>query len=101
MDLLSVQIIKIVNFKNPRWQTAVILKTGKSPYVLSRSTDFDEIWHSHAHSLPGRPGRSPDRIPGHRPGRDLSLDIDSSPDRNPRRSPTLSSGLDSDPGRSR
>jgi len=33
------------NFTNPRWQTAAILKTVKSPYLCSRLTDFDEIWH--------------------------------------------------------
>jgi len=31
------------NFTNPRWPTAAILKTVKSPYLCSRLTDFDEI----------------------------------------------------------
>jgi len=31
---------------NLRWRAAAILKkSGKSPYVCDRSTDFDEIWH--------------------------------------------------------
>jgi len=34
--------------KNPIWRTAAILKTVKSPYLCSRLTDFDEIWHSDA-----------------------------------------------------
>jgi len=40
--------LKNLNFQNPRWRTAVILKTVKSPYLLNRLTDFDEIWHSDA-----------------------------------------------------
>jgi len=30
---------------NPRWRTAAILKTAKSPYLSNRSTEFNEIWH--------------------------------------------------------
>ena len=33
---------------NPRWRTAVILKTVKSPYLRNRLTDFDEIWQGDA-----------------------------------------------------
>ena len=36
---------KNLNFQNPRWRTAAILKTVKSPYLRNRLTDFDEIWH--------------------------------------------------------
>ena len=31
---------------NPRWRTAAILKTVKSPYLCNRITDFDELWHA-------------------------------------------------------
>jgi len=37
-----------LNFQNPRWRTAAILKTVKSPYLRNRLTDFDEIWHADA-----------------------------------------------------
>ena len=37
-----------MNFTNPRWRTAAILKTVKSPYLCNRVTDFDEIWHGDA-----------------------------------------------------
>jgi len=37
-----------LNFQNPRWRTAAILKTVKSPYLRNRLTDFDEIWHDDA-----------------------------------------------------
>ena len=37
---------------NPRWRTAAILKTVKSPYVCNRLTDFDEIWHNDAYWPP-------------------------------------------------
>jgi len=40
--------LKILNFQNPRWRTAAILKTVKSPYLRNRLTDFDEIWHAYA-----------------------------------------------------
>ena len=33
---------------NPRWRTAAILKTVKSPYICNLLTDFHEIWHSDA-----------------------------------------------------
>ena len=38
-----------LNFKNPRWLTAAILKTVKLPYLCSCLTDFDQIWHGDAH----------------------------------------------------
>jgi len=44
--------LKISNFTNPRWRTAAILKTVKSPNVCNRSTDFDEIWHDDAYWPP-------------------------------------------------
>jgi len=37
-----------LNVQNPRWWTAAILKTVKSPYLLNRLTDFEEIWHGDA-----------------------------------------------------
>jgi len=37
-----------LNFQNPRWRTAAISKTVKSPYLRNRLTDFDEIWHGDA-----------------------------------------------------
>jgi len=37
---------------NPRWRTAAILKTVKSPYLFNRLTDFDEIWHDDANWPP-------------------------------------------------
>ena len=39
---------KKMNFQNPRWRTAAILKTVKSSYLSNRLTDFDEIWHGDA-----------------------------------------------------
>jgi len=38
--------------KNPRWQTAAILKTIKLPCLCNRSTDFDEIFHGDAYRFP-------------------------------------------------
>ena len=43
MGLLTAQTVKNSNFTNPRWRTAAILRTVKSPYLCSRFTDFDEI----------------------------------------------------------
>jgi len=40
---------KKIEFKNPRWRTAAILKTVKSPYLVTGLTDFDEIWHDDAY----------------------------------------------------
>ena len=50
--LLTALTVKKSNFTNPRWRTAAILKTVKSPYLCSRSTDFDEIWHDDAYWPP-------------------------------------------------
>jgi len=46
---LTAPTVKKLNFKNPRWRTAAILKTVKSPYLGSGSTNFDEIWHDDAY----------------------------------------------------
>jgi len=35
------QTVKTLNFKNPRWRTAAILKNVKSPYLCNLLTDFD------------------------------------------------------------
>jgi len=35
MCFLTAQIFKKLNFKNPRWQTAGILKTVKSPHLCN------------------------------------------------------------------
>ena len=40
--------LKNLNFQNPRWRTAAIWKTVKSPYLRNRLTDVDEIWHGDA-----------------------------------------------------
>jgi len=48
MGLLTARPFKNLHFKNPRWRTAAILKTVKSPYLCNRLADFDEIWHSDA-----------------------------------------------------
>ena len=52
MGLLTAPTVKKSNFTNPRWLTAAILRTVKSPYLCSRLTDFDEIWHDDAHGPP-------------------------------------------------
>jgi len=44
--------LKSLNFQNPRWRTAAILKTVKSPYLRNRFTDFDVIWHADADRTP-------------------------------------------------
>ena len=49
MGVLRALTVKNLNFKNPRWRTATILKTVKSPHLLNHSTDFDEIWHDDAY----------------------------------------------------
>jgi len=41
--------LKNLNFQNPRWRTADIVKTVKSPYLRNRLTDFDEIWQGDTH----------------------------------------------------
>jgi len=39
-----------LNFKNPRWRTATILKTVNSPYFCNLLTDFFyEMWHNDAY----------------------------------------------------
>ena len=43
--------MKNSNCQNPRWRTAAVLKTVKSPYLRNRLTDFDEIWHRYADLL--------------------------------------------------
>jgi len=48
MGFLTASTVKKLNFRNPRWRTAAILKTVKSPYLGNRLTDLDEIWHSEA-----------------------------------------------------
>jgi len=48
MGFLSAPIVKNLNFKNPRWQTAGILKTVTSSYLCKLLTDFDKIWHGDA-----------------------------------------------------
>jgi len=53
MGLLSAQTVEELNFQNPGWRTAAIVKTVKSPYLRNRLTDLDEIWHDDAHW--GRP----------------------------------------------
>ena len=45
MGFLTAPTVKKLNFRNPRWQMAAILKTVKSPYLGNRLTDFDEIGH--------------------------------------------------------
>ena len=44
MSLLTATALKHLNFKNPRWLTAAILKTVNSPYLCNRLIDSDEIW---------------------------------------------------------
>jgi len=46
MGPLKAPTVKNMHFKDPRWQTAAILKTTKSPFLRNYSTDFDKIWHS-------------------------------------------------------
>ena len=50
MGLLTAPAVKKnSNFTNPRWRTAAILRTVKSPYLCSRLSNFDEIWHNDAY----------------------------------------------------
>ena len=49
MGLLTAQTAKKLNFQNPRWRTAAVLKTVKSPYLGNRLTDFDDFGHGDAH----------------------------------------------------
>jgi len=48
MCLLTTLTVKKLNFKNPRWQTAAILKTVQSPYLCKDLSDFDVTWHADA-----------------------------------------------------
>jgi len=43
-------LLKKLNFRNPTWRTAAILKIVKSQYLCNRLTDFDEIRNSDAYS---------------------------------------------------
>jgi len=52
MGFLSAAIVKNVNFTNPRWRTAAILKTVTSSYLCNLLTDFDKIWHGDARWSP-------------------------------------------------
>jgi len=45
---LTTPTVKNLNYKNPRWWTAAILKAVKSPYLCNLLTDFDDIWHGDA-----------------------------------------------------
>ena len=49
---ITAPTLKKSNFTNPRWRTAAILRIVKSPYLCSRLTDFDEIWHDDAYWAP-------------------------------------------------
>jgi len=42
---LSRPIVKIWNFKNPRWRRPPSLKIEKSRYLGNSSTDFNQFWH--------------------------------------------------------
>jgi len=50
--LLTVLTLKNLNFQNPRWRTAAILKTVKSPYLRNRVTDSAEFWQGEANWPP-------------------------------------------------
>ena len=52
VGLLTTPTVKNSNFTNPRWRTAAILRTVKSPYLCNRLTDFDEIWRDDAYWPP-------------------------------------------------
>jgi len=52
MGLLTARTSKKFNFKNPRWQTAAVLKTVISPYLCNLLADFHEIWYSNAYWSP-------------------------------------------------
>jgi len=45
MGLLAVLTVKKLNFQNPRWRTAAILKKPLNRHLSNRWTDFAEIWH--------------------------------------------------------
>jgi len=50
MGLFTSPTIKKLNFTNPRWRTAAILKTVKLPYLCNRLTEFDEICYGDSNS---------------------------------------------------
>ena len=52
MALATTPTVKKLNFKNPTWRTAAILKTVKPTYICNRLTGFDEIWHNDAYWSP-------------------------------------------------
>ena len=52
MGLFTAPGVKNLNFQNPRWRVATILKTVKSPYICNHSTDFDEMWQGDANWPP-------------------------------------------------
>jgi len=43
---------KKLNFKNPRWRTAAMLKTVTSSYLCNLLAGFDKIWHGDAYKSP-------------------------------------------------
>ena len=52
MGLLTAPTGKNIEFHKSKMAPAAILRTVKSPYLCSRLTDFDEIWHDYAHWPP-------------------------------------------------
>ena len=48
MGLLTAPTGKNIEFHKSKMAPAAILRTVKSPYLCSRLTDFDEIWHDDA-----------------------------------------------------
>ena len=57
MGLLTSPTVKKFEFQKSKMADAAILTAVKSPYLCSRLTDFDEIWHDDAfwHSTAERP----------------------------------------------
>jgi len=52
MGSLTVSAVNILNFKNSRWWTAVMLRTVKLWYLHKHLDEFDKIWHDNAYWLP-------------------------------------------------
>jgi len=48
MGLLTTPTVKKFEFHKSKMADAAILRNVKSPYLCSRLTDFDEIWHDDA-----------------------------------------------------
>ena len=46
-------VTKTANFENTRWQTAVILKIVKSPYLSDKLSDFDAVLYTTSDIEPG------------------------------------------------